>query len=109
MIKYSALLLLLACLSGCCTTSNNQEYQRTGQIIERVSYAIKHPNSDNALEVITQAGTDSRYYVMIRGWLVQELQGVQSQFNATKDNADKEKFQTKITFLHQAIRRIDLE
>lgn len=109
MIKFSTLIFLLAILSGCCHNSNNQEYQRTGLMIEQVSHAVKHPNSNNAFEIITQAGTDSRYYVMIRGWLVQELQGVQSQFNATKDSAGKDKFQTEITFLQQAIRRIDLE
>lgn len=109
MINRYALLFLLAALAGCCTAPQSTEEQRLGKMIEQVGYAIKHPNSDNALEIITQAGTDSRYYVMIRGWLVQELQGVQSQFNATRNSADKDKFQTKITFLHQAIRRIDLE
>lgn len=109
MIKYSTLLLLLAGLSGCCSNPETTEDVRVGQMVEQVSHAIKHPDTDNAFETITQAGTDSRYYVMIRGWLMQELSGVQSQLNATRDDTKKAAFQARVDFLQRAVRRIDLE
>lgn len=109
MIKYSILLFLLASLSGCCNNPESTEDIRVGQMVEQVSYAIKHPDSESAFETITQAGTDSRHYVMIRGWLMQELSGVQSQLNATRDDTKKAAFQARVDFLQRVVRRIDLE
>ncbi|MGS0680342.1 hypothetical protein ACVBIL_04170 [Shewanella sp. 125m-7] len=80
-----------------------------GVMVKSLDSAIKSP-SPESLALINQYGTDSRYYVMIRGWLVQELQGVNSQLSAyRKDDALKAKLQQKADFLTQAIRRIDLE
>ena len=50
-----------------------------------------------ALETIAKHGTDSRYYVMIRGWLVQVKSGVESQLAATKDPGLKAKHQQRVT------------
>lgn len=86
-----------------------------GVMVKSLDNAIAHP-SNESLSIITNYGTDSRYYVMIRGWLVQELQGAESQLDAyhsdVLDNSQaeqKSKLQQKVDFLKQAIRRIDLE
>lgn len=86
-----------------------------GVMVKSLDHAIKHP-SNSSLATITEYGTDSRYYVMIRGWLVQELQGVKSQLAAyrldtldTSDDQHRARLQHKVDFLTQAIRRIDLE
>ena len=80
-----------------------------GTMVQAIDKAITDAQPDS-LELIYQYGTDSRYYVMIRGWLVQELTGVQSQLDAYKQQ-DKRRQQLahKVSFLKQAIRRIDLE
>lgn len=91
---------------------SSQTY-RVGIMVEEISDALTRPNDTESLVTISQYGTDSRYYVMIRGWLVQELAGVQSQLDASQTNEsnseNKQKFIDKVTFLQQAIRRIDLE
>ena len=86
----------------------SEEYA-IGVMVKSLDNAIQHPSAD-ALELISQYGTDSRYYVMIRGWLVQELQGANSQLAANrKEDMHKAKLQQRVDFLQQAIRRIDLE
>jgi len=91
----------------------SEEYQ-IGVMVKALSRAIASADEPDSLQIITQYGTDSRYYVMIRGWLVQELSGVQSQLDATRDHktedhSAKEKLTERVGFLTQAIRRIDLE
>ncbi|ABV35249.1 hypothetical protein Ssed_0637 [Shewanella sediminis HAW-EB3] len=88
--------------------SNSEEY-KIGVMVKALSRAIASPDEPDSLKIITQYGTDSRYYVMIRGWLVQELSGAQSQLDATRDATAKTKFIERAAFLTQAIRRIDLE
>ncbi len=86
----------------------SEEY-KIGVMIKALSLAIASPDEPDSLKIITQYGTDSRYYVMIRGWLVQVLSGVQSQLNANRNDKAKEKLIERAAFLTQAIRRIDLE
>ncbi len=76
-----------------------------GVIVRSVSEAI---DTGMELDTIVKYGTDSRYYVMIRGWLVQELVGVESQFESANSPA-QQNFKNRIAFLKKAIRRIDLE
>lgn len=91
---------------------SSQTYQ-IGVMVEAISDALTRPNDSESLVTISQYGTDSRYYVMIRGWLVQELAGVKSQLDASQvsesNSENKQKFIDKVTFLQQAIGRIDLE
>ncbi|ABZ78324.1 hypothetical protein Shal_3784 [Shewanella halifaxensis HAW-EB4] len=109
-----ALSSLLATQALANEATQSEEYA-IGVMVKSLGSAIKQP-SDESLITITQYGTDSRYYVMVRGWLVQELQGVKSQLAAYRsddlDNshdAHKAKLQQRVDFLKQAIRRIDLE
>ncbi|WP_223292949.1 MULTISPECIES: hypothetical protein [Shewanella] len=102
------------------TNDSSQTYQ-IGVMVEAISIALTKSHEPQSLETISLYGTDSRYYVMIRGWLVQELAGVQSQLDASQqsqsrsisisesDLETKQKFIEQVVFLQQAIRRIDLE
>lgn len=86
----------------------SEEYA-IGVMVKSLDAAIAQP-SKASLNTISHYGTDSRYYVMIRGWLVQELQGAESQLSAYRqDDEIKTRQQDKVDFLKQAIRRIDLE
>ena len=85
---------------------------KIGVMVKAIQAAIDTPREKASLETIARYGTDSRYYMMIRGWLVQELAGVQSQLDAADvahEDALKEKFRQKAEFLQKAVRRIDLE
>lgn len=88
---------------------NEIEAQKIGEMVQQLQIAIKSPHAKESLDTISLYGTDSRYYSMIRGWLFQELVGVESQLHASKSVAQNEKFQHHSNFLKQAIRMIDLE
>lgn len=94
-------------LAACQSTPNTNE--EIGEMVQAVETAIDAPEQSASLRTIVEYGTDSRYYVMIRGWLVQELRGVESQRDASRDPTLKSQFEVKAAFLQTAIRRIDLE
>lgn len=99
-------LLMVGALTGC---QSWQEQRRIGVMVQAVDEAIAAPADPAALQTVVRYGLDSRHYVMIRGWLALELQGVESQLAATRNPEDKARFQSRAAFLRQAIRRIDLE
>lgn len=84
----------------------SEEYQ-LGVMVKAITISIATPQDPVSFEKITRYGMDSRYYVMIRGWLVQELRGVESQIGSI-GIASPELIE-KGTFLRKTIRRIDLE
>ena len=105
-------LLLLATVtlwSPAAEPEDRSEEHQIGTMVLAIQAALKAPEDPKSLETIAKYGTDSRYYVMIRGWLVQVKSGVASQLAATKDPALKAKHQQRFTFLKKALRRIDLE
>ncbi|QYJ94261.1 hypothetical protein [Shewanella spartinae] len=124
---FAASLLITGILSGCANghgqaqdqsqtqaqsltqaqSSLQAEQQELGAMVQALQQAIASPSPEQ-LEVIARFGTDSRYYVMVRGWLVQELSGIESQLAAHGDSAP-ENMHAKAEHLRAAIRRIDLE
>jgi hypothetical protein len=106
----ATLILLLALVSSSTNavddeTRNTQ--QQIGFMVQSLATAIDTP-SPKSVEIIARYGTDSRYYVMIRGWLVQELIGVESQLAAQGENANP-RLENKAKHLKISLRRIDLE
>ncbi|QYJ82889.1 hypothetical protein [Shewanella aegiceratis] len=122
---FAASLLITGILSGCANhhgqaqdPSQSQalalaqsrlqaQQQELGAMVQALQQAIASPSPEQ-LEVIARYGTDSRYYVMVRGWLAQELSGIESQLAAHGDRAP-ETMRAKAEHLRAAIRRIDLE
>ena len=78
-------------------------------MVKAVAAALDAPEEPASLETIAGYGALTAHYVMIRGWLAQELKGVESQLEATRDPAKKSPLEAKASFLRKAIRRIDLE
>jgi len=79
-----------------------------GRRVEAVRKAIQHPEAPDALQAITDLGHDQGYYVMVRGWLAYQRQADKSIVEASRGQAP-EHIRTRIRFLDQAIRAIDLE
>ncbi|MEP4077027.1 hypothetical protein [Haloferula sp.] len=104
-----AILSYLALISIGAGQGQASEERRIGAMVIAIDAAIKEPTEKKSLETIVGYGTDSRHYVMIRGWMKELLNGSESQLSATKDAALKQKHQTKVDFLKKVIRRIDLE
>lgn len=91
------------------SASDNVNECQIGRMVKEISNSIYNYHDPNSLDTIVKYGTDSRYYVMIRGWLVQEKKGIESQAHSIKLDAKKEAFERKLKVLNQFIRRIDLE
>lgn len=82
--------------------------QELGRKVLAIQRALQNPKAPGAIKAVTELGHDSRYYVMVRGWLTQELAGAQSIRDANRGQVPRE-LTERIAFLHQAIRAIDLE
>ena len=79
-----------------------------GRQILAIHHALDHPELPASLKTITDLGTDSRHYAMVRGWLSQLLSGDESIASASKVNTPP-RITARIAFLKKAIRAIDLE
>ncbi|MDG1733491.1 MAG: hypothetical protein P8M49_00925 [Thalassotalea sp.] len=82
------------------------ESLKLGQQINEALQAIKHPKDPASIHKITALGWDQRYYLMIRGWLVLQLQADKSIYTGTQEQAH---IASRIEFIKKAIRTIDLE
>lgn len=87
---------------------HEEEALRLGRKVLAVRAAIQDPEGPNAMEAIMDLGTDSRYYVLVRGWLAMQLQGDMSIIDANQDEMRPE-IRARIEFIQRAIRAIDLE
>jgi hypothetical protein len=111
-IKASALLSgLLILISSCTGTSvADSALQQTpdievGVAIKSVDAALANYSDPGAMSVVVLYGTDTRYYGLIRGWLLQRISGLESRMSGEASAAQ----QQELTFLRAALRRIDLE
>jgi len=92
------------------TVAVSAEVASLGQMVLELRAALQRPEAEESLETVVRHGTDSRNYAMIRGWLVQELRGVNSQLSgAGLPQETLGKHVVRRAFLERAIRRIDLE
>ncbi len=102
------LIITISLLLWSCKDENNI-YTHAGKMVSEVSQSISDIEREGALDSIAEYGTDTRYYILIRGWLKQELEGVESLLSVARDEEKKIALLKKKSFLERAIRRIDLE
>ena len=79
-----------------------------GYKIAAVNEALQNPAAPGALQAITNLGHDQRYYVMVRGWLMYQLQGDMSILQASQGQ-QQPAISARIDFIQRAIRALDLE
>ncbi len=91
-----------------CADDSDERARDLGRKVIAIQNAIADPASGGALEAVTELGQDSRYYVMVRGWLSLQLEGDLSIANAQGQSVSS-KIEERIAFLKRAIRAIDLE
>ena len=101
------LLLLAACSGALLADSALQQTPaaEVGGAIKSVDAALSDYLNSNAMTTIVLYGTDTRYYSLIRGWLLQRISGLESQ--TAKESSVAQ--QQELRFLREALRRIDLE
>ena len=88
--------------------AEDQTALELGHKVLAVRHAIEHPQAPESLEAVKALGLDSRYYVMVRGWLGEQLRADSSIRDAGKGNTPQN-IKDRIAFLEKAIRAIDLE
>ncbi len=79
-----------------------------GHRVLAIAAAIRNPDAPGAMEAVLELGLDSRYYVMVRGWLAMQLRGDMSILQARNGDVSPQ-IAARIAFLEKAIRAIDLE
>ena len=79
-----------------------------GRSVLAVRLAIENPQTPGALDAVRALGTDSRHYVMVRGWLSEQLRADRSIRDASREKTPRN-IMDRIAFLEKAIRAIDLE
>jgi hypothetical protein len=84
------------------------EATQLGQQVLALRAALHNPDAPDAMRAVTSLGLDSRHYVMVWGWLSQQLQGDRSIADAASGKVSPE-LERRIDFLERAIRAIDLE
>ena len=100
--------MLCLALASPAVAGDDEEARQLGRKVLAAAAAILDPNLPGAMRAITELGTDSRYYIMVRGWLDQQLKGDRSIVAAA--GAGRNRFiEVRISFLEEAIRAVDLE
>jgi len=79
-----------------------------GRKVQAIERAIQNPKAPEAMTAVTELGLQSRFYVMVRGWLSHQLSGDQSILDANKDRTENG-IKERSAFLQRAIRAVDLE
>ena len=79
-----------------------------GHRVLAIAAAMREPQGPQAMEPVLELGLDSRYYLMVRGWLVMQLSADRSIEQARGGDPSPE-VAARIRFLEDAIRAIDLE
>ncbi len=87
-------------------SSHDQEALQLGRRVLAVKAAIRNPETPEALSAILDLGRDSRYFVMVRGWLSMQLQG---DLSIVDTGAAPPAIVERVEFLENAIRALDLE
>lgn len=103
-----ASLVLLCSTMGAAAEMTDSTAMELGYSVAAISEALQDPGAPGAMQTITSLGHDQRYYVMVRGWLMYQLQGDMSIMQATQTQ-QRPALRARIDFIQQAIRAIDLE
>ncbi|MGB5446283.1 MAG: hypothetical protein WBM99_12335 [Psychromonas sp.] len=108
------LTILFSCPAAVCAQQtakgdvNKQAYE-IGIMVQSLQRAIKSPQEQRSLQVISDYGTDRRYSTMIRGWLFEELVGVERLLHGSKNGKESARLQLKSDSLKRAIRSVDAQ
>jgi hypothetical protein len=79
-----------------------------GQRILAIAAAIQSPDRPGAMDSVLALGLDSRYYMLVRGWLAMQLAGDLNIMDARNGDVSPQ-LAARVAFLQKAIRAIDLE
>jgi len=105
--NFTYLLLVFSTISTA-SELTDADAMELGYRVSAINAALQNPVAPGAMQAVTDLGHDQRYYVMVRGWLMHQLQGDMSILQASQGQAH-ESIRARVDFIRQAIRAIDLE
>ncbi|MDF3128501.1 hypothetical protein P0Y35_04775 [Kiritimatiellaeota bacterium B1221] len=91
---------------------SDEEAMVLGRQVLAVKEALANPQAPASLDTVTALGQDSRYAVMVRGWLVQHIRMAESYRGTSEyqnSPAGKLEVEKSISSYQKMLRRIDLE
>lgn len=83
-----------------------------GRKISSIMSALQAPEKQSSIDAVQALGLDSRYYVMVRGWLVQHIRMTQSYRGTSLYNESEQQrneVEDRIAALSRMLRAIELE
>jgi hypothetical protein len=83
-----------------------------GRKVIRIRSALEHPEKKESIDAVKSLGLDTRYYVMVRGWIVQHVSMTNSYKGTTAYKESKQRkaeIDNRIAALQRMLRAIDLE
>lgn len=83
-----------------------------GRKVVKVKAALQSPEKQASMDTIRDLGLDSRYYVMVRGWISQHISMTESYRDTSpyRESAKRKKeVDDRIAALRRVLRAIDLE
>ena len=118
-VYFQSILLCLLLIEfnnlSCCKTRSeadpvNTEYQYVGEMIEKTRQVFEGTGTPSDFDQVIEFGRDTRYYPVLRAWLVQEIANTKSQLTSQqKNSADEARLKEKLVRLERMLRLIDLE
>jgi hypothetical protein len=100
---------------SCCKTRSeadpkNNEYQYVGEMIEKTRQVFEGTGTQSDFDQVVEFGRDTRYYPLLRAWLIQEIFNTKSQLTVQEINLfDEARVKEKLVRLEKMLRMIDLE
>jgi hypothetical protein len=104
----SILFALVFSYTGTASDMSDAEALALGYRVAAVKDALQNPGAAGAMQAITDLGHEQRYYIMVRGWLMYQLQSDKTLLSATRGQS-LHAIRARVDFIQQAIRAIDLE
>lgn len=90
------------------TKEDNPEY--VGEMIEKTRRIFEGTGTQSDFDQVIEFGRDTRYYPLLRAWLVQEIANTKSQLaGQEKGSAAEARLKEKLVRLERMLRMIDLE
>ena len=105
-------ILLLAFHLFAAPPAEDAQALEVGRKVLRLNKALRASDDKELLAAVRDLGLDSRYYVMTRGWLTQELSSAKSYRDTStykNDAKRKNEIDARIDLITRCLRAIDLE
>ena len=104
--------LALAGPAGTVLAPADEQALRLGHQVNAVAAALHRPEVESSIDAVRTLGLQTRYHVMVRGWILQHIAMAESYrgTSAYRESAQRQaEVEGRITALGKMLKAIDLE